>query len=105
MTPETRAAIERLIFLAAHTYEATPKNVADIATVRAFLESEGNGWRTADKDLPPERVDVLTFCTLRDKYFYEVDFLFSGAWSRRLMAQVTHWHPIPLPPQETRGGE
>jgi hypothetical protein len=57
-------------------------------------------WTCIDDRLPKKAEDVIVFSD--DKYQIDIGFLMNGKWfsDRGELHTVTHWMPLPNPPEE-----
>ncbi len=72
-----------------------------IKSLRAELEAEREKTRRipVGERKPKDLVNVLVF---GEKGFIDTDCLYAGKWCTWNGAQITHWMPLPEPPEGTR---
>jgi hypothetical protein len=58
-------------------------------------------WRDADKELPEELTAVLVYghCDNKLKRGMDVCWICHGRWTSWFVNDITHWLPLPTPPE------
>lgn len=67
-------------------------------------DSEGSGWISIEDAFPEPMIDVLAYIDGHSGKFEDVVYFRNdGSWSE--LYDVTHWQPLPSPPQTDKEGE
>ena len=98
---------ERAMDCVYEAVKATDANAQDLYAIRRKIEKEpGIGWVSVKDRLPNDTKQKIVFHKRGVSFAYFCgDFWWSSIGRRHRLDTVTHWMPLPVPPEEVNGDD